>query len=74
MRILYQEDINNPKLNLKIFIMKRDYVNLKVQVIEVQLSDCIAGSGQQVNVQRGTTLKVEVNGVENFQTDTWSDL
>ena len=45
--------------------MKKDYVNLKVQVVEVQLSDCIAGSvGPQV--KEGTMEVDEVNGRAMF--------
>lgn len=32
--------------------MKKDYVKPKMEIIEVQLSDCIAGSGP-VSVERG---------------------
>ena len=52
--------------------MKKDYVNLKVQVIEVQLSDCIAGSGiNQVAVGQGASEISEVNDVESFDADLW---
>ena len=42
--------------------MKKDYVNLKMQVVEVQLSDCIAGSNQ-LGVNGGDSIKAELNDV-----------
>lgn len=41
--------------------MKKDYVNLKVQVIEVQLSDCIAGS---IPVLRNTKGRSSIHEVD----------
>ena len=50
--------------------MKKEYVNLKVQVIEVQLSDCIAGSAPTSKVLGGVSVNHEVgvqgNGVVRF--------
>ena len=60
------------------FIMKKDYVNLNVQVVDVQLSDCIAGSmtiddAKPFNIEAGTTLNQEIDGtVPNSSfTETW---
>ena len=50
--------------------MKKNYVSLKLQVVEVQLSDCIAGSNP-VNVNLGNTLKQEVNETHKVMFDTW---
>ena len=41
--------------------MKKNYVNLNVQVVEVQLSDCIAGSVPPVSVMSGMTENNEVD-------------
>lgn len=40
--------------------MKKDYVSLTVQVVDVQLSDCIAGSSN-FTVTEGTTDITEIN-------------
>ena len=42
--------------------MKKDYVSLNVQVVDVQLSDCIAGSSN-FTVTEGTTDITEVNSM-----------
>lgn len=43
--------------------MKKDYVSLNVQVVDVQLSDCIAGSISDFSVKEGTTDITEINNV-----------
>ena len=43
--------------------MKKDYVSLKVQVIEVQLSDCIAGSGTTNDAVTGISTTSEADGL-----------
>lgn len=40
--------------------MKKEFVSLTLQVVDVQLSDCIAGS--EVNVQTGQTIINEIDG------------
>ena len=41
--------------------MKKNYVNLELQVVDVQLSDCIAGSvNPNVNVLHGTVYNHEL--------------
>lgn len=39
--------------------MKKKYVNLNVEVVDVQLSDCIAGSKRPVGLTRGTSVLSE---------------
>lgn len=54
--------------------MKKDYVSLKMQVVDVQLSDCIAGSigpNSDFSVTEGSTDITEINntgGSINFGT------
>lgn len=57
---------------IKIFvIMKKKYVSLKMQVVEVQLSDCIAGSSN-FTVTEGTTDITEINNMNgSISFDTW---
>ena len=57
---------------IKIFvIMKKKYVSLKMQVVEVQLSDCIAGSSN-FTVTEGTTDITEINnGNGGISFGTW---
>lgn len=44
--------------------MKKDYVSLKVQVIEVQLSDCIAGSCRStIKAVKGVSSTSEADGL-----------
>ena len=46
--------------------MKKEYVNLNVQVVDVQLSDCIAGShssdARPFEIDPGKTLNQEIDG------------
>lgn len=35
--------------------MKKEYVSLSLKIVDVQLSDCIAGSNDPVSIQSGTT-------------------
>ena len=46
--------------------MKKEYVKLNVQVVDVQLSDCIAGShssdDRQFVINGGSTLNQEIDG------------
>lgn len=55
--------------------MKKKYVSLKVQVVEVQLSDCIAGStitNTDFSVKGGGTDITEINSVGGSVTfGTW---
>lgn len=57
---------------IKIFvIMKKKYVSLKMQVVEVQLSDCIAGSSN-FTVREGTTDITEINNMNgSISFGTW---
>ena len=57
---------------IKIFvIMKKKYVSLKMQVVEVQLSDCIAGS-INFTVTEGTTDITEINNMNgSISFGTW---
>lgn len=41
---------------------KKEYVSLSLQIVDVKLSDCIAGSGGPVSIQTGQTLVNEVDG------------
>lgn len=51
--------------------MKKKYVSLKVQVVEVQLSDCIAGSSN-FTVTEGTTDITEINNMNGkISFGTW---
>ena len=43
--------------------MKKKYVNLKIQVVNVQLSDCIAGS-TPVSIKRGSYASHEIDGTQ----------
>ena len=45
--------------------MKKEYVNMEVQVVDIQLSDCIAGSNTQVKIQAGSSEVDEVDGTES---------
>lgn len=49
--------------NFNFFIMKKDYVSLKVQTVEVQLSDCIAGSNSPVKSVTGVSSTSEADGL-----------
>ena len=41
--------------------MKKNYVNLDLDVVKVQLSDCIAGSVPSILLTEGTTDIIEVD-------------
>ena len=58
--------------------MKKDYVSLNVQVINVQLSDCIAGSGKTFKIKQGTTEAKEVStkkfgGSDDMVFELWNE-
>lgn len=51
--------------------MKKKYVSLKMQVVDVKLSDCIAGSSS-FSVKEGTTDVTEINSMSGTITfGTW---
>ena len=54
--------------------MKKNFVSLSVKVVDVQLSDCIAGSNS-VGVSEGQILNQEMNGFSGrkgaFDLDQW---
>lgn len=47
---------------------KKEYVSLSLQIVDVKLSDCIAGSGP-VSIQTGQTIVNEVDGSETGSGD-----
>lgn len=53
--------------------MKKDYVSLNVQVVDVQLSDCIAGSGNTTfSVNQGLSVTNDgSSSTTTFTFDTW---
>ena len=51
--------------------MKKKYVNLKIQVVNVQLSDCIAGS-TPVSIRNGVYSAHEIDGTKGAKDNIFS--
>lgn len=51
--------------------MKKKYVNLKMQVVDVQLSDCIAGSRPCLELNNGSAELSETDTKGNLFMNEW---